>query len=159
MSKFLLQHKLFGPTQNPPFWAPRKKFVCLVSWKRSEKGTHINFFEGILGWKKVANRPFSATKSLVYCFFRALGKERLFAFYSGIPHLKGYFREFRVVYLEWYFDMSWTCAALYKSLLGPSGGVLRGVSPKTGVSKGVSHGVFWGPFGPRAADKNIKICL
>ena len=61
------------PTRNPPFWAPRKKFMCLISWERTQRGTHINFFGGILGVKNgVPNEPFSARKSLVYCFFPAL---------------------------------------------------------------------------------------
>ena len=25
------------PTQNPPCWAPRKKFMCLISWERTQK--------------------------------------------------------------------------------------------------------------------------
>ena len=50
----------WAPTQNTPFWAPRKKFMCLISWERTQKGTPRNF------------GPFSATKSLVYCFFPAL---------------------------------------------------------------------------------------
>ena len=46
--------------------------MCLISWERMQ-GTHINFFGGILGVKKgVRNRPFSATKSWVYCFFFVL---------------------------------------------------------------------------------------
>ena len=61
-----------APTQNPQFWAPRKKFMCLISWERAQKGTHINFFGGIFGVKKgVPNGRFSTTKSLVYCFFPA----------------------------------------------------------------------------------------
>ena len=47
-----------GPTQNTPFWAPRKKFMCLISWERTQKGTHRNFFGGIFGVKKgVPNGP------------------------------------------------------------------------------------------------------
>ena len=63
-----------APTQNPPFWAHRKKLMCLISWERTQKkGTHINFFGGIFGVKNgVPNGPFSATKSLVYCFFLPL---------------------------------------------------------------------------------------
>ena len=49
--------------QNAPFWAPRKKLTCLVSWERMQKGTHINFFGWILGVKS-----FSATRRLVCCF-------------------------------------------------------------------------------------------
>ena len=62
-----------APTQNTRFWPPRKKLMCLISWERTQKGTHINFFGGDFGVKKgVPNRPFSATKSLVYRFFPAL---------------------------------------------------------------------------------------
>ena len=63
-----------APTQNTPFWAPRKKFKCAsFPGKGRKKGTHINFFGAILGVSKGApNRPFSATKSLVYCFLPAL---------------------------------------------------------------------------------------
>ena len=35
---------------------PEKKIMCLISWERMQKGTHINFFGGILGG------PFSAAK-------------------------------------------------------------------------------------------------
>ena len=79
MSRGQKKHKNFfninflAPTQNPPFWALRKKFMCLISWERTQKGTHINFFGGIFGVRNgVPNGPFSATKSLVYCFFPAL---------------------------------------------------------------------------------------
>ena len=66
-----------APTQNPPFWAPRKKkFMCLISWERTQKRhISINLFGAIWGSKRgVPNGPFSATKSLVYCFFPALNK-------------------------------------------------------------------------------------
>ena len=44
--------------------------MCLSSWGRTQKGTHINFFGGDFGGQKgVPNGPFSVTKSLVYCFF------------------------------------------------------------------------------------------
>ena len=36
-----------APTQNPPFWAPIKKFMCLVFGENPEKGTHISSFGGI----------------------------------------------------------------------------------------------------------------
>ena len=46
------QHKLLVPhPQHAQIWAPRKKFMCLISWERRKKGTHINFFRGILGFK------------------------------------------------------------------------------------------------------------
>ena len=50
--------------------------MCLTfPGKERKRGTHINFFGGIFGVKSGAgspNGPFSATKSLVYCFFPAL---------------------------------------------------------------------------------------
>ena len=59
-----------APTPQKTFSAPRLKFMCLISWERTRKGTHINFFGRIFGVKKgVPNGPFSATKRLVYCFF------------------------------------------------------------------------------------------
>ena len=60
-----------APTQNPRFWTPRKKFMCLISWERTQK-RHINInFSGGFGGSKTAclNGPLWATKSLVYCFF------------------------------------------------------------------------------------------
>ena len=41
-----------APTQNTPFWTPRKMFMCLISRERTQKGTHINFFGGTLGVKR-----------------------------------------------------------------------------------------------------------
>ena len=42
-----------APTQNPPFWAPRKKFMCLISWERTQKRhININFFGAIWGSKR-----------------------------------------------------------------------------------------------------------
>ena len=68
-----LNINFLAPTQNTPFWAPRRKFMCLIPGKGRQKGTHINFFGWIFGVNKGApNRPFSATKSLVY--FPALNK-------------------------------------------------------------------------------------
>ena len=61
------------PARNPPFWAPRKKLCASFPGKGRQNWTHINSFRGILGVKNgVPNGPFSATKSLVYCFFPAL---------------------------------------------------------------------------------------
>ena len=50
--------------------------MCLISWGKRQKGTHINFFSGFFfgggGVRNGApNGPFSATKSFVYCFFPA----------------------------------------------------------------------------------------
>ena len=61
---------LLAPTQTAPFWAPRKKFMCLIPGKERKKGTHINLFEGFWGSKTgVPNGPLPATKTVVYCFF------------------------------------------------------------------------------------------
>ena len=63
------------PAQKPHFGPPGKKFMCLISWERTQKSTHVNFFGGNLGVKKGApNGPFRTTKSLVYCFFLPLNK-------------------------------------------------------------------------------------
>ena len=35
-----------APTQNPPFWAPRKKFMCLISWERTQKRDPHKLFRG-----------------------------------------------------------------------------------------------------------------
>ena len=35
-----------APTQNPQFWTPRKKFMCLISWERTEKGDPHKLFRG-----------------------------------------------------------------------------------------------------------------
>ena len=59
-----------APSQNAPFWTPRKKFMCLISWVRTPKrDPHKLFWEGFWVQKGVPNGVFSATKSLVYCFF------------------------------------------------------------------------------------------
>ena len=56
-------------TQNTPLWAPSKKLMCLSSWERTQKRDPHKLFGGDLGVKRgVPNGPFSATKSLVYCF-------------------------------------------------------------------------------------------
>ena len=79
------QHKLFGPpTQNTPFWAPRKKFMCLISWERTQKRIHINFWGGIFrvekgepfGHKKFSLLVFSALAENCGCFRRLFGGSR-----------------------------------------------------------------------------------
>ena len=50
----MFQHKLFGPHPNRPISGPQKKSVC-ASFP-CEKGTHINFFKGILGVKKAQKK-------------------------------------------------------------------------------------------------------
>ena len=66
----LFQHKLFGPHPKKPILGSQKKVhVPHFLGKERKKGTHLNFFGGIFGVKTgVPNGPFSATKSLVYCF-------------------------------------------------------------------------------------------
>ena len=41
-----------APTQNLPFWAPRKKFMCLISWQRTQKRDPHKLFRGDLGGQK-----------------------------------------------------------------------------------------------------------
>ena len=83
-----------APTQNPPFWTPRKKFMCLISWERTQKGTpHRLFWADFWVKNGVPNGPFSATKSLVYCFFPPLIFETFRTF--GTPDPEGqFFRDF-----------------------------------------------------------------
>ena len=71
----LFQHKLFGPHPRHPISPPppQKKCMCLISWERTQTWDPHKFFEGIFGATKgVPNRPFLATKGLVYCSFPAL---------------------------------------------------------------------------------------
>ena len=41
----------FWPPPQTPILGPQKKLMCLISWQRTQKRTHINFFGGILGVK------------------------------------------------------------------------------------------------------------
>ena len=43
-----------APTQIPPFWAPRKKFMCLISWERTQnfRGQKGGPKRAIFGHKK-----------------------------------------------------------------------------------------------------------
>ena len=34
------------PTQNPEFWAPEKKVMCLISWERTQKRDPHKLFRG-----------------------------------------------------------------------------------------------------------------
>ena len=65
-----------APTRNTPFWAPSKKFMCLISWERTQTRDPHKLFRGDFGGQKGGPKRaifFSfATKSLVYCFFPAL---------------------------------------------------------------------------------------
>ena len=95
-----------APTQNAPFWVPRKSLCASFPGKGRKKGTHINFFGRILGSKGAPNGPFPATKSSVYCFFPALipskplvwghnkGVARLFRFVPISSSSSGLFRFF-----------------------------------------------------------------
>ena len=59
------------PPKTPHFGTPEKKLMYLNSWERTTKRDPHKLFQGdFLGQTGVPNRPFSATKSLVYCFFR-----------------------------------------------------------------------------------------
>ena len=40
--------------KTPTFRAPQKKFMCLISWERTQNGTHINFSRGFWGNKRAA---------------------------------------------------------------------------------------------------------
>ena len=56
-------------TRNTRFGGPGKKFMCLISWERTQKRDPHKLFREDFGDKKgPPNGPFSATKSLVYCF-------------------------------------------------------------------------------------------
>ena len=66
---------ILAPTPNTPFWAPRKKQkkrLC-ASWERTQKRDPHKLSRGDFWVKKRGpKQPFSATKSLVYCFFHVL---------------------------------------------------------------------------------------
>ena len=75
------------PAQNTPFWTPRKKLTCLISWERTQKrDPHKLSLRKMFEWqKRAANGPFLTTKSLVYCFFPAL---------SGLLHTSCLFQQY-----------------------------------------------------------------
>ena len=74
-----------APTQNTPLGAPRKKFMCLISWERTQKRDPHKLYRGDLGGQKgVPNGPFSATKSLVYCVSPALTHRVLRSPFRGL---------------------------------------------------------------------------
>ena len=69
----LFQHQLFGPHPKPPFWAPRKKLMCLISWERTPKKTHTNFSGGFGGSKTGSQTGhFRSQKVKFIVFFPAL---------------------------------------------------------------------------------------
>ena len=74
-----------APTQNTPFPVPQKSLCASFAGKGRKNGTHINFFGGFGGPKGAPNGPFSATKSLVYCFFLPLNSSfRISGDWTGI---------------------------------------------------------------------------
>ena len=61
------------PTHNPRFWAPRKKFTCLISWERTQKRhIHINFSGDSGGQKQGPKRAILGHNSSISCFFLPL---------------------------------------------------------------------------------------
>ena len=65
----LFQHKLFAPAQNAPFWTPRKKLMCLISWERTQqRDPHKCFWGEFGGQKRAPKQAIFGHKSLVYCF-------------------------------------------------------------------------------------------
>ena len=48
-------------------WGLQKKVMCLVSWERTQKETHINSFVGDLGPKNGPQMALFGHKSLVHC--------------------------------------------------------------------------------------------
>ena len=62
-----------APTENTPFWAPRKKFICLISWERTQKRGPHKLFPGDLGGSKGGpKRAIFGHKKLSLLFFPAL---------------------------------------------------------------------------------------
>ena len=62
-----------APTQNTPFWAPRKKFMCLISCERTQKRDPHKLFWGGFGVKKGGpKRAIFGHKKFSLLFFPAL---------------------------------------------------------------------------------------
>ena len=81
------------PPKTPHFGPQKKVYVPHFLGKSAKEAHKHKLFLGILGVKNgVPNGPFSATKSLVYCFFPAL-KE---AFLVPRRFLEGPFEVFRI---------------------------------------------------------------
>ena len=60
----------FWPPPKPPFWAPRKKFVCLVSWERTQKRDPHKLFRGdCWGQKRGPKRGIFGHKKFGLVFF------------------------------------------------------------------------------------------
>ena len=60
-----------APTQNPPIWTPRKKFMCLISWERAQKrDPHKLLFRGhFWGQKRGPKRAIFGHKKFSLLFF------------------------------------------------------------------------------------------
>ena len=61
------------PTQNTPFWAPSKKFMCLISWERMQnRDPHEIFREEF--WDQIGGpkRAIFGHKKFSLLFFLAL---------------------------------------------------------------------------------------
>ena len=79
---------------NPPILGPRKKFMCLISWERTQKRDPHRVFRGDFGGQKRGpKRAIFGHKSLVYCFFVSnfLGIPGISLRKSGISRQKVWF--------------------------------------------------------------------
>ena len=66
----LFQHKLFGPHPKPPILCPQKKFMCLISWERTQKRDPHKFFRGdFWGRKRGPKRVIFGHKKFSLLFF------------------------------------------------------------------------------------------
>ena len=66
----LFQHKLFGPHPKPPNLGPQKKFMCLISWERTQKGDpHKLFRAEFWGQKGCPKRAIFGHKKFSLLFF------------------------------------------------------------------------------------------
>ena len=62
-----------APTQEPPFGGPRKKFMCLISWERTQKSDPGELFQGDLwGRKRGPKRAIFGHRKFSLLFFPAL---------------------------------------------------------------------------------------
>ena len=52
-----------------PFWAPRKQFMCLISWERTQKGNPHKLFQAILGSKRGPKLAVLGHKKFSLLFF------------------------------------------------------------------------------------------
>ena len=83
-----------APTQNTPFWATRKKFMCLISWERTQKRDPHKLFRGDFGGQKGSpKRAIFGHKKFSLLFFscpyfwekvkRGVSKPEGFPLFSG----------------------------------------------------------------------------